>query len=181
MRHSLVAMLLLVAPAFAEPHQHAHSHDHDHQHDVSNHEAHTHGEVLLQLVADRQEVVVEMASPAVNFLGFEHAAQTEAERQAVQIMEQRLNNVVQWLILRGGDCQAVGTKVDASALNDSSTHPDITLTVQFSCAAPAKLNSVEVTLFAHFPEIEKITLEWMVSGQQGRATLTPRNNRALLR
>jgi hypothetical protein len=185
MRQSLLAILLLAAPVLAEPHQHAHSHNHDHhhkhQHDVANHEAHIHGEVLLQLVADQQELVVEMASPAVNFLGFEHAAQTGAERQAVQAMEQRLNNVASWLNLRGGNCKAVETKVDASALSGATTHADITLTAQFSCAALAKLTGVELTLFNHFPEIEKITLEWMVSGEQGQAILTARNNRARLR
>jgi hypothetical protein len=169
----------------AEPHQHAHSHNHDHhhkhQHDVANHEAHIHGEVLLQLVADQQELVVEMASPAVNFLGFEHAAQTGAERQAVQAMEQRLNNVASWLNLRGGDCKVVETKVDASALSGVTNHADVTLTAQFSCAALVKLTGVELTLFNHFPEIEKVTLEWMVSGEQGQAILTARNNRARLR
>ncbi len=184
MRQSLLAMLLLAAPVLAESQQHVHSHNHDHhnhQHDVANHEAHTHGEVLLQLVADQQELLVEMASPAVNFLGFEHAAQTDAERQAVQAMEQRLNNVASWLNLRGGNCNLVETKVDADALSEANAHADITLTAQFSCAALAKLAGVELTLFNHFPEIEKITLEWMVSGQQGQATLTARNNRAQLR
>jgi Protein of unknown function (DUF2796). len=178
MRQSLMAMLLLAAPVFAEPYQHAHSHNHDHDHANENQEAHTHGEVLLQLVADQQELVVAMASPAVNFLGFEHAVQSDAERQAVQAMEQRLNKVASWLNLRGGDCTAVEVQVDASALSGANAHADITLTAQFSCAAPAKLTGVELTLFKHFPEIEKITLEWMVSGKQGRATLTARNNRA---
>jgi len=185
MRQSLLAILLFAAPAFAEPQQHGHSHDHDHHHEhhhaVENVEAHTHGEVLLQLVADQQELVVEMASPAVNFLSFEHAAQTDAERQAVQSMEQRLNNVASWLNLRGGDCKVVETKVDASALSGVTNHADITLTAQFSCAALAKLAGVELTLFNHFPEVEKITLEWMGSGEQGQAILTARNNRAPLR
>lgn len=197
MRPSLFAVLfsllsaISAAPVFAaspahqndhahthDGHSHEHGHSHDHAHGMANADAHVHGEVLLQLVQEDQDLVVEMTSPAVNFLGFEHEAQSQAELAAVKTMEQRLKDVTAWFHLRDGGCKADSPEV---VLRQAEGHADVTFTAHFSCAAPTQLNSVELALFALFPAIEKIRFDWAVAGEQGHALLTPRNTRASFR
>ena len=46
-------------------------------------DSHTHGDATLAVVLDGFEVTVELETPLYNLLGFEHAAETEAQQAAV--------------------------------------------------------------------------------------------------
>jgi hypothetical protein len=48
------------------------------------HAAHEHGKVTINIALDGRELVVELDSPAVNVVGFEHKPRTEAERAVVR-------------------------------------------------------------------------------------------------
>ena len=61
--------------------------DHDHQHEQgSAAETHLHGHAELTLVTEENSLAINLESPAVNIVGFEHKAtsdqQQKAERQA---------------------------------------------------------------------------------------------------
>jgi len=54
------------------------------------HDSHEHGHAALSLVLEGKQLVVELRSPAMNLVGFEHVARTEEQAQQVHAMEARL-------------------------------------------------------------------------------------------
>jgi len=61
------SMLVLTGPAFA-------------------HEAHVHGVAHMNLLAEGQEVIIELKTPLANVLSFEHAPKTDGQKEEVREM-----------------------------------------------------------------------------------------------
>ena len=53
-------------------------------------EAHTHGDAELAVVLEKGVVTIELDSPLYNILGFEHAPETEGQKEKAQKAEQQL-------------------------------------------------------------------------------------------
>lgn len=76
-----------------------HGHD-DHGHDDHGHDearqlgAHVHGAAQLLVARDHDHVTVILDSPSINVVGFEHYAQTDADREALHVAEELLSNPV---------------------------------------------------------------------------------------
>ncbi|EGR1858654.1 DUF2796 domain-containing protein [Vibrio cholerae] len=58
-------------------HQHA-----EHQH--RQHDAHVHGQVELNIAQDGHDLLLEITAPGADVVGFEHAPQDEAQKQALE-------------------------------------------------------------------------------------------------
>ncbi|WP_158120056.1 zinc uptake protein ZrgA [Vibrio metoecus] len=54
----------------------------DHQH--RQHEAHVHGQVELNIAQDGHDVLIEVTAPGADVVGFEHAPQDDAQKQALE-------------------------------------------------------------------------------------------------
>ncbi|MGI0924983.1 DUF2796 domain-containing protein [Pseudomonas aeruginosa] len=76
MRPLLLALVLL--PFAAQAHD---DHDHDHAHGSLG--KHEHGVAQLNVALDGKTLELELDSPAMNLVGFEHAASTDADKAAV--------------------------------------------------------------------------------------------------
>lgn len=55
----------------------------------------------------------------------------------------------------------------------NTSHSEVVATYQFSCAENEKINSILVSLFEAFPNIESINVNWVTGTQQGQTTLRP--------
>jgi hypothetical protein len=93
-------------------------------------EAHTHGNAELAVVLEKGRVTVELESPLYNILGFEHAAETPAQKTRVSQAESQLAKAA---VLFGfdsdADCKAASTNqtvalFDVSAKKDSHSDHD---------------------------------------------------------
>ncbi|WP_016772972.1 ZrgA family zinc uptake protein, partial [Pseudomonas sp. R62] len=76
--------LLLALPFALLPLAAAHAvdeHDHDHEHGSLG--AHEHGVGRLNAALDGQTLELELESPAMNLVGFEHAATSDADKAKV--------------------------------------------------------------------------------------------------
>ena len=72
--------LLLALPFALLPLAVAHAHDdHDHDHAHGTLGAHEHGVAKLNVVLDDNTLELELDSPAMNLVGFEHAASSDAD------------------------------------------------------------------------------------------------------
>jgi hypothetical protein len=71
--------MMLVGPWASAEEKHAHDHDDEHR----QHSAHVHGIAELNMALERKEVHIELASPAANIVGFEHAPSSEADHAAL--------------------------------------------------------------------------------------------------
>ena len=60
--------------------------------EFEQHPAHEHGKVTLNAALDGNQLVIELDSPAVNVVGFEHVPRTNDERAAVSAAAKLLNN-----------------------------------------------------------------------------------------
>ena len=74
MRLVLAVMPMLLASAAVSASESGHR----------EHGAHEHGHGTLDVVAEGEELLIELRVPAVNVVGFEHAPGTDAEREAVR-------------------------------------------------------------------------------------------------
>ncbi|MCF5023700.1 DUF2796 domain-containing protein [Pseudomonas lurida] len=184
--------LLLALPFALLPLAAAHAHD-DHDHEHGSLGAHEHGVGRLNAVLDGQALELELDSPAMNLVGFEHLATTAADKAKVAAVRKQLENPVALFNLpKGAGCvvstQALnsplfGDKPEADHDDDAKDgdhehhhdHSEIHAHYQFTCTTPTALGNLDLTqVFKTFPATQKIQVQLIgPSGQQGvEATAT---------
>lgn len=183
--------LLLALPFALLPLAAAHAHD-DHDHEHGSLGAHEHGVGRLNAVLDGQALELELDSPAMNLVGFEHLATTAADKAKVAAVRKQLENPVALFNLpKGAGCvvstQALnsplfGDKPEADHDHDDDgahehhhDHSEIHAHYQFTCTTPTALGNLDLTqVFKTFPATQKIQVQLIgPSGQQGvEATAT---------
>ncbi|WJD63252.1 DUF2796 domain-containing protein [Pseudomonas kurunegalensis] len=176
--------LLLALPFALLPLAVAHAHDdHDHDHAHGTLGAHEHGVAKLNAVLDGNTLELELDSPAMNLVGFEHAASSDADKAKVAAVRQQLEQPLKLF----GLSAAAGCKEDQQELESplfgdapkadddgdehehGHQHSDIGAHYQLTCATPEKLAQVDLTpLFKAFPATQKINVQLIgPNGQKG--------------
>ncbi|MEN5236408.1 MULTISPECIES: DUF2796 domain-containing protein [Pseudomonas] len=176
--------LLLALPFALLPLAVAHAHD-EHDHDHGTLAAHEHGVAKLNVVLDGNTLELELDSPAMNLVGFEHAASTDADKAKVAAARQQLEQPLKLF----GLAQAAGCKDEAQELQSplfgdaahadddddahghqhGHQHADVNAHYQFTCATPTKLAQLDLgPLFKTFPQTQKINVQLIgPNGQKG--------------
>ncbi|VVM79618.1 hypothetical protein PS662_02248 [Pseudomonas fluorescens] len=174
--------LLLALPFALLPLTVAHAadeHDHDHEHGSLG--AHEHGVGRLNAALDGQTLELELESPAMNLVGFEHAAATDADKAKVAAVRAQLEKPQTLFNLpKAAGCVVAaqelesplfGDKPDADDAKDEHhhDHSEIHAHYQFTCATPGALKSLDLAnIFNTFPATQKIQVQLIgPSGQQG--------------
>ena len=151
----------------------------DEEHEHRHHESHEHGVAELNLAVDGSSVLIELESPAVNIVGFEHKPQNKAEQDQV---EQAINQLKQakalFLFTSDANCHLDAVEVETELQQDHEQHDhdhhesdvehsEFSVNYTFSCDSIEKLEQVEVTLFQEFNGIESITGQLITTKSQG--------------
>ena len=179
--------LLLALPFALLPLVVAHAadeHDHDHEHESLG--AHEHGVGRLNAALDGQTLELELESPAMNLMGFEHVATTDADKAKVAAVRAQLEKpLVLFNLPKAAGCVIAtqelesplfGDKPDADDDHDHDAkdehhhdHSDIQAHYQFSCSSPGALKTLDLAnMFNTFPATRKIQVQLIgPSGQQG--------------
>ena len=183
------ALLLTPQLALAQQHEHQqaehdHKHDHDHKHEHKHEHdefnspgTHVHGEAMLTLVLEGNEAMVALQSAAYNIVGFEHAPKTSEQRQEIATALDVLRQG-KWFAINpqaGCDVAQSDANTDLTA-KVNSKHGDFYANISLVCQQPARLNEMTVSLFNLVPSVEKITVQWVINGQQGATELSLANN-----
>ncbi|MFG0409014.1 DUF2796 domain-containing protein [Pseudomonas sp. NY5710] len=184
MRRLLLALPFALLPlAVAHAHE-DHDHDHDHAHGTLG--AHEHGVAKLNVVLDGNTLELELDSPAMNLVGFEHAASSDADKAKVAAVRQQLEQPSKLF----GLASAAGCKDDQQALESplfgdaakadddgdehekGHMHSDINAHYQLTCATPEKLTQLDLApLYKAFPATQKINVQLIgPNGQKGVET-----------
>lgn len=162
--------------------------------------AHTHGEARVTLIYQQRELLVELSSPAANFLGFEHRPQTPEQRQALERLAQILakpNSLVSLepacklaqseveLPFKAEDSSAVeGHRHDddgkhaskgGDAHKHQDTHQDVHTRYTWRCSS-VKAPVITFLYFDRFARFSKLDVEWVINDQQGAAELSNAKN-----
>ena len=160
------------------------------------HGAHVHGVAALNVALDGEALYLEFLSPAVNLVGFEHAPADAAERALVQEAQTSLSRPevlfvlpeaagceladadieTPWTPAAAGSHGAPGPAAGAEA-GHAGDHADVHAGYRFVCSRPGGIGALEVPLFDRFPMTRRLEVQYVVSGTQGAAVLTPDRRR----
>jgi hypothetical protein len=188
MRPLLLAVALL--PIAAQAHD-------EHEHGSLG--KHEHGVAQLNVALDGKTLELEMDSPAMNFVGFEHAATSDADKATVAAVQAQLKQPLQLLALpASAQCSVQSVELSSPLFGDAPKaqdhdhehehadgdhdeheghqHADIDAHYQLTCAQPQDLSTLDFApLFKRFPATQRIQVQLIgPSGQQG-AELTAAN------
>ncbi|WP_064118855.1 DUF2796 domain-containing protein [Pseudomonas fluorescens] len=187
MRRLLLALPFALLPLAIAHAADEHDHDHDHEHGSLG--AHEHGVGRLNAALDGQTLELELESPAMNLVGFEHVATSDADKAKVAAARAQLEKPLALFSLpAAAGCKVVsqelesplfGDKPDADDHDDDEAdkdghehhhdHSEIHAHYQFSCATPGALKTLDLAnVFNTFPATQKIQVQLIsASGQQG--------------
>ncbi|WP_462401766.1 DUF2796 domain-containing protein [Pseudomonas sp. Marseille-QA0332] len=190
MRRSLLALPFALLPlAMAQAHE-AHDHDHEHQHEHAHGSlgAHEHGVAQLNVVLDGKNLKLELESPAMNLVGFEHLASSDADKAKVAAVRQQLVQPTKLFGLsQAAGCSETAQELESPLFADQPApehkhehehehahesehqHSDIHAHYQLTCTAPGKLAGIDLTpLFQAFPATRTINVQLIgPNGQKG--------------
>jgi hypothetical protein len=185
MRRLLLALPFALLPLAVAHAAVEHDHDHDEHGSLS---AHEHGVGRLNAALDGQTLELELESPAMNLVGFEHAATSDADKAKVAAVRAQLEKpLVLFNLPKAAGCVIAtqelesplfGDKPDADDDHDEADkdghehhhdHSEIHAHYQFTCSAPGALKSLDLAnIFNTFPATQKIQVQLISpSGQQG--------------
>ena len=185
MRRLLLALPFALLP-LAVAHAHDDDHDHDHAHGTLG--AHEHGVAKLNAVLDGNTLELELDSPAMNLVGFEHTANSDADKAKVAAVRQQLEQPLKLFGLpAAAGCKEDQQELESPLFGDapkadddgddhehSHQHSDIGAHYQLTCADPDKLAQVDLApLFKAFPATQKITVQLIGPNGQKGAEATP--------
>ncbi|BCR23191.1 MULTISPECIES: DUF2796 domain-containing protein [Pseudomonadaceae] len=189
MRYALLALPFALLPLHAaQAANHEHSHAHAHEEHASL-DAHEHGVASLNVALDGQTLEIQLQSPAMNLVGFEHEAKSDADKAKVAAARQHLEQPQALFALPiEAKCALQDSELDSPLFGghahdehehaDEHGHSDIDASYRFACANAEALQTLELgSFFGTFPGTEKLEVQLIgPSGQQG-AELTPSNSR----
>jgi hypothetical protein len=186
MRRLLLALPFALLPLAVAHAADEHDHDHDHDHEHGSLGAHEHGVGRLNAALDGQTLELELESPAMNLVGFEHAATTDADKAKVAAVRSQLEKPLALFNLpTAAGCGVASQKLQSPLFDDKPDadddhdedakdehhhdHSEIHAHYQFTCTTPAALKTLDLAnIFNTFPATQKIQVQLIgPSGQQG--------------
>lgn len=155
---------------------------------------HVHGAGELRVAIDGGDVELELAGPAANFVGFEHAPRSPEQERAFAAALASLRDPAQlfsWPTAAG--CALVAAEVEAPDHDedhdedhddgdhddhgddhgDDDGHSEFVAIYSYRCQSPAALDRLGVRVFARFPGTEQLAAAVVGPRGQSAATLTP--------
>ncbi|MFY0728707.1 DUF2796 domain-containing protein [Pseudomonas sp. NFX15] len=152
--------------------------------------AHEHGVGRLNAALDGKTLELELDSPAMNLVGFEHVASSDADKAKVAAARAVLEQPLTLFNLpKAAGCAVenqelesplFGDKPDADDDHDEDAkdedghehhheHSEIHARYEFTCATPTALKNLDLAnIFSRFPATQKIQVQLIgPSGQQG--------------
>jgi hypothetical protein len=87
-------------------------------------DAHVHGLSELTIAMDAKTIEIQLISPAMNLVGFEHKATSKQDIAAVKQAELILGQQDSLFLIAGGDCEHLSTSIDSGDLLESDNHHD---------------------------------------------------------
>lgn len=148
---------------------------HDHHHKAK--EAHVHGTANLNIVLAGSLLQIELVSPALNLVGFEHKASNQREKDKVLKTEELLRQHRSMFLFTNKTCIFSDVSIDLGTLiapeeqaQSETIHSEIIALYQYRCGLEPLM--ITVRLFEEFPDLVKIHTRWVSQTAQGSIVLT---------
>lgn len=175
MHRTLLALSIALLPLSI-----AHAHDEHEEHGSLG--KHEHGVASLNVALDGQTLEIQLESPAMNLVGFEHAASSTADKAKVATARAQLEQpAILFNLPAAADCTLAEMELHSPLFGDaahqhadaeqehSHEHADVDADYRFNCNAPEHLSAIDLgVFFQQFPATEKLNAQLIgPSGQQG--------------
>ncbi|MGK0306294.1 MAG: hypothetical protein ACI8UG_002049 [Gammaproteobacteria bacterium] len=168
----------------------------------ANLSAHVHGVSELNIVIGGNKLEMQLRTPAINIVGFEHKASTEQQIRKVKQSEVKLNDHEALFSFSSGGCRLTQAKIDLSDLIEHKTtekdahdhhksnldhnhehededehgdHSEIVAHYYYDCEDMNELSSISLGFFDVFPAMQQIKSMLITTSGQGAASLTRSN------
>lgn len=167
----------------------------DNEHRHQHHKAHVHGAAILNITLASPQLLIELETPAMNVLGFEHAPRTDAQLNMLTKAQATLSDAASVIKLNHGNCSLTSVDVKSPEFpaadngaephqhgghenhdkheNKEEGHSEFYASYLFTCSDVQKLESIEVQVFNTFPGFKAINAQWVSDSGQGAQKLTP--------
>ena len=153
------------------------------------HGAHEHGAAMLQVALEGTELRIELESPAMNIVGFEHQPRNPREVQAIQQALAALGDPNRVFALPAeAKCEAGAVEIHGPLTEaghgpgghkdkePADVHSDLQVRYRFTCAQVDALRTLDVRLFALFPKMQRLRVELI--GPKGQSATNLSRDRA---
>lgn len=176
MRRLLFALPFALLPLAAA---HAAHDEHEHNDEHASLAAHEHGAAQLNVALEGQRLELALESPAMNLVGFEHAAESTSDKAAVARAQQHLQTPLALFgIAAAADCVITSHELQSPLFDahaeehdneHEAEHSDIDANYVLTCSQPQALSAIDLSeLFKRFPATDKIQVQLIgPNGQQG--------------
>ena len=163
--------------------------------ETNNFGVHVHGLASIRLAIEKNNVVMELQSPSINFLGFERQPKKKSEMDHINRVESILKSAQIYKFI-GSNCNLIESNFELQTVSSNklpteshdhshghdhetddveNSHREIMVYHQFICGNTKTLKALDVFLFDEFPQVEKINAEWVSESKQGKTSLTRKN------
>ncbi|NKB56040.1 MAG: DUF2796 domain-containing protein [Alphaproteobacteria bacterium] len=153
----------------------------------SERKAHRHGAGTLNLAIEGRNVEAELEAPGADVVGFEHAAASDAEKQAVaKAADQLRAGATLFVFPEAAGCRLIESEVESPLLDekhhdhkgsDTDAHAEFHAHYHFRCDRPGQLTHLDTTYFETFPAAQALTVRMITAGGQSARQLTPKTAR----
>lgn len=203
-------------PEHHEEHKEGHQEEHQRERHPENRdtagagsgEAHVHGISELLVILEGVQLDIELHSPAMNLLGFEHRASSPEQLARLERVGDTLTDVERLFQLDSAGCRLIDHEVDFGSLvntnatgdhhhnaehnsdadpgdhashSEAQTHNDIEARYRYQCQRPQQLDALSTRIASLFPGIRSLQVQWIVNGRQGAVTLDNNHQRIIFR
>jgi hypothetical protein len=136
--------------------------------------AHVHGQIRLDIVVEGPTIVIAMQSPLDNFIGFERAPRTEAEKKTAEDAIAQLRAGAElFKIDPAANCKLGPVTLRSAALGLGKEeqgavegHADLDASFAFNCTNTTAAKFIDVELFDAFKGLRQI--EAQIAAPQGQ-------------
>ncbi|KHD05299.1 hypothetical protein PN36_29430 [Candidatus Thiomargarita nelsonii] len=133
---------------------------------------HQHGVAEFSIAWSKQEIALDLHTPAQNVLGFEHSPKTDKEKQYVAERLAALKNAEQLFSFDAKAGCALRSVDSESPFEVQPTHTEIEVSYHYHCQQPQYLKGIDTQgLFKQFPGFEILNAQWITDKQQSAKSL----------
>lgn len=140
--------------------------------------AHEHGTGSLAIAIEGRAVAIELEAPGADIVGFEHAAESDADRAAIAAATARLEDPLALFVMpAAAGCTLVSATVALHAGGEDEGqahggahagkhdhagedgHSEFHAEYRIDCADPSQLTRIEMRYFEAFPNAEELDVQ----------------------
>ncbi|WP_186297584.1 DUF2796 domain-containing protein [Sedimenticola selenatireducens] len=146
-----------------------------HSEENRQHGVHEHGGGQLNVVVEKNTLMMDLSIPAMNVVGFEHPARNDDEQKQLEHSSDLLRDGSRiFMPSPSAKCVLEQVKIESALLETHANHDaeeghaDFDVSYLFACAEPMQLKSLTLTLFKMFPLTEHLQVQMITpAGQTG--------------